>query len=382
MTSISKQTWSYPIAFVALGCILVSTGWTDSIRWKKHAINAESKFEIAGIGDVNRDGKVDIISGSYWYEAPEWKKHFIGEIQETDTYFDDFANYPQDVDGDGDLDIVSVTWFSQEVFWKENPGKGEGEWPVHSVDKPGNMETAVFYDVNGDELVDIVPNISKEVAWYEKQKTGKDYNYWIKRVAGTEGAGHGGGAGDVDGDGKLDLLTPKGWYGLEKKGDDYLYSWHPEFVLDNPGVPILTYDINGDGLNDIIWGAGHNYGVFWLEQGRQDGKRIWTQHTIDKRWSQAHYLEILDLDGDGSMELVTGKRYYAHNGHDPGGNDPRCIYYYTYDRQAKSWTRHVIDEGTTAGFGLVAVSGDVDGDGDIDLVCPGKSGLFLFEQLQ
>ncbi len=352
----------------------------EPIQWKKHTINADSRFEIAGIGDINGDGKPDIISGSHWYEGPSWKKHFIGKIEESNNYFNDFSNYPQDVDGDGDLDIVSVTWFSKEAFWKENPGASGGEWPYHTIDKPGNIETALFYDINGDGLVDIVPNVSGEVSWYEKRPAGSKGKFWTRRFVSKVGAGHGVGAGDVDGDGKLDLLTPNGWYSLKKEGGDYAYTWHPEFKLGQASVPILVHDVNRDGLNDIVWGMGHNYGVLWLEQGKKDGKRTWTQHTIDKSWSQAHYLEILDLNKDGTDELVTGKRFHAHNGNDPGGNEPCCIYIYTYDLKKKSWTRHVVDEGTKAGFGLIAAIGDVDDDGDPDLVCPGKSGLYLFEQ--
>ena len=91
------------------------------------------------------------------------------------------------------------------------------------------------------------------------------------------------------------------------------------------------HDVDGDGDSDLIWGLGHNYGLFWLEQTTTDGQRTWEKHLIDKSWSQPHFMLMADLDNDGKDELVTGKRYYAHNGNDPGENDPRCVYYYNFD---------------------------------------------------
>jgi hypothetical protein len=142
-----------------------------------------------------------------------------------------------------------------------------------------------------------------------------------------------------------------------------------------------VHDVDSDGDADIIWGMGHNYGIFWLEQGTSGDSRTWQKYLIDDSWSQPHFLIMADLDNDGTDELVTGKRFHAHNGHDPGGNEPKCVCYYKFDRSEKQWQRHLIHEGGQVGFGISTDVRDMDADGDIDLVAPGKSGLYLIENL-
>jgi hypothetical protein len=141
-------------------------------------------------------------------------------------------------------------------------------------------------------------------------------------------------------------------------------------------------DVNGDGRNDVIAGAGHNYGVFWFEQ-REGGQ--WTRRTIDSSWSQAHASTLVDLNGDGRKDLVTGKRFMAHNGSDPGEKEPLGVYWYEYAASPAAggveWIRHVIDYGGRMGGGMQIPVVDIDGDGDLDIVCAGKSGLFLVENL-
>jgi len=350
--------------------------------FRLHVINAESRFEAGTIMDVNRDGKSDILCGGFWYEAPTWEKHVVREIREEGGYHYDFANLPMDVDGNGWVDTVGAAWHNKMVYWVRNPGKTGEPWPVFEIDTPGNMETAITADINGDGQPDILPNIMSAAAWYEFKRDPAAPNgvRWIKHDLPQAAAGHGIGAGDVNGDGRCDVVAPNGW--LEQMADGS-WTWHAEFQLGTTSIPILVHDVDGDGDSDILWGLGHDYGIYWLEQGRDpNGQRTWARHLIDDSWSQPHFPLLADLDGDGADDLVVGKRYHAHNGHDPGGNDPVCVYYYTFDRGAKRWTRHVIHEGGRVGFGINTVAEDIDGDGDLDVLAPGKSGLYLLENLR
>jgi hypothetical protein len=146
-------------------------------------------------------------------------------------------------------------------------------------------------------------------------------------------------------------------------------------------------DIDGDGRNDVIAAAAHDYGVFWFRQGA-DGK--WTRYTIDSAWSQGHASTLADVNGDGRLDFVTGKRFMAHNGRDPGEREPLGVYWYEFRPQSAAsagasggveWIRHIIDYGGRIGGGMQIPVVDIDGDGYPDIVCAGKSGLFLLQNL-
>lgn len=366
--------------FLTIGILSASCG--AGVEFRKHVINADVRFEAAGVLDVNKDGKLDIFSGGFWYEAPNWTKHFVREVTEAGEYHYDFANLPVDVDGDGWTDIVNAAWHNKKVFWVRNPGKADSAWEVIDVDEPGNMETAILVDINGDKQPDVLPNVLGAPAfWYsfKKDPASPKGVKWDKHALPPQASAHGNGAGDVDGDGKCDILTPTGW--LRQTGPDQ-WEFVGEFNLGSTSIPMLVHDVDADGDSDIVWGNGHDYGLFWMEQGKAtDGKRTWTKYEIDKSWSQPHFMVFADLDNDGVKELVTGKRFRAHNGHDPGGNDPKCVYYYKFDPAARKFNRNVIIEGDTVAFGINTMVIDIDGDGDLDVVCPGKSGLYLMENL-
>src|SRR5207248_7792680 len=113
-------------------------------RWKQHTINGKSEFEAAGVFDVNNDGKLDVVSGDTWYEAPDWKPHHVRDVSRTGTYLNCFATLPVDVNKDGFTDFVTCAYFTKNVGWVENPGKSEKAWAYHPIDLPGSSEAAAL----------------------------------------------------------------------------------------------------------------------------------------------------------------------------------------------------------------------------------------------
>jgi hypothetical protein len=392
---------------LALGSLVATTAasaGSDEPKWKQHTINARSEFEAAGVFDVDNDGKPDIVAGDTWYQAPEWKPYHIRDVARVGTYYNDFSTLPLDVNGDGHTDFVTCSYFGKNVGWVENPGKVGAPWSYHELDTPGNIEAAWMVDLSGDGVADVLPNTVNVVVWYEvaKQGSGKGVEL-IKRDLGAAAAGHGVGSGDINGDGRTDLLTPKGWF--EAQSDPLgAWPWHAEWQLGATGIQILARDVDGDGLSDVVYGMGHDYGLFWLRQTKvAGGERSWTKQVIDNSVASVHALMWADIDGDGKAdELVTGKRVYAHEV-EPGATDGSQVAWYAFDPANKNWSKHVIFQGEpaknapakasdrlalkdfppgTAGTGLQLTAIDIDRDGDVDLVCPGKSGLYLFENLK
>jgi hypothetical protein len=357
-----------------------------ALRWRKHLIALE-RFESAGVFDVNGDGQPEIVSGAYWYELPNLaNRHFIGEIAAYGEYFDDFSTLPMDVNGDGRVDFITGGWFGDTLRWRENPGDPDAEWPEHIIAHVGNVETTRLWDVDGDGQPEIVPNTPNGPLMVFKLVTdgdGRGLGRFEAHTLYAETQGHGLGFGDINGDGRGDFVLKNGW--LEAPADPWRGEWvfHPEFDLEYASVPILVADVNGDGLNDLIVGQAHRFGLDWWEQGiGPNGARTWLRHPIDPYKSQYHDLQWADIDGDGAPELVTGQRYRAHNGRDPGESEDVGIYYFKWN--GESFTKQVIDYGPPGigkGCGIHFALADLTGSGRLDLVAPGKDGLYLYENL-
>jgi hypothetical protein len=364
---------------LSAAALFAFSGRSPEITFERQTIDLGIS-ETCAIGDFNKDGRPDIFSGDAWYENPTWKRHVVRDLKEYGTYLASLTDLALDVDGDGWVDIVSAGWHPKQVWWSRNPGKSGAMWEDRIVDEGFNVEFAFLVDIDNDgKAREVLPQFGSATAptvWYEA-KGGK----FEKHVVSGRSYGHGIGAGDVNGDGRSDIVTPQGW--LEAPADSRQGDWkmHQEFALGDTSF-IHVIDINEDGLPDLLTGMAHNYGLFWMEQ-RSD--HTWVKHMIDDSWSQPHAITLVDLNGDGKKEVVTGKRFMAHDGHDPGEREPLGIYWYEYKKSADGknvdWHKHVIDYGGRAGAGMQIPVADLDGDGDLDFAVGGKSGLFLFENL-
>lgn len=343
------------------------------------------RSEAVEVADFNLDGRLDIVAGSHVYLAPEWRavkiRSLAGEVNdEGKGYFDDFMNLPLDVDGDGLVDVVSCGWFCKCVRWYRNLGDRDGEWPETVADTSVNFECGELVDIDGDGHAREILPAAQPTFWFESVPQPNGSRALVKHVISEKLMNFGCGVGDLNGDGRPDVLRPDAWF--EGPANPRTGTWieHPWALGAKDGKAdhtpqILVCDVNGDGRADVITSSAHNHGIFWYEQTQSAAGTAWKQHLIDDTWSQAHSLALADINGDGTPDLITGKRFMAHNGSDPDEYGKLGVYWYELRRgPSPKWTKHAIsyDQGIGSGVNLCAV--DLDRDGDIDVVVTGKWG--------
>lgn len=391
-----KFTVALATAALTSGLSSFSAETARSLQWTKRNLFV-APFENCTTADLDRNGYVDIVYGPYWFAGPDfvpraYRANFIGS-----QYHRNNSDHVFDVDGDGWPDIISGYWDTNGIWWYKNPGNQPAEsergWEMHNpwtgrqlAPTRGRMEMFALHDFDGDGIPELhsacyARNEPLEVFRFTRDAEGKPAMKPF--VLGREGGGHGFAFGDVNGDGREDVLSEIGWY-ERPPGDIWAGPWklHRETDLSkmHPSCPFVVKDLNRDGRLDIIFGRGHHYGLYWWEQlaPKEDGTTQWKQHVIDETWSQAHCLALADLDGDGQEELIAGKCIWAHNADDPGAAEPPAIYYYQWHRATLRFTRHTIaapGEGIALGRQFSVV--DLNGDGRPDILAPSKHSFWV-----
>ena len=367
----------------------------QEITFEKTVLDTQFRSEGVAVGDFNRDGKPDIAAGSVWYAAPDWKMRLFGEKAEQyqpKGYSPSFGNFAADVNGDGWTDLLVNDFPSKPTWWLENPQGKPGPWKRHVCTPVTNNESPLYTDVDGDGTKELVIGYSPDPAAFDgpDRRMGivrpdpDPYKPWIirpiseKAAPGTKRYEHGLGVGDVNGDGRNDVLTIKGWWEAPAADDGKTpWTFHPA-DLGEDAAHMYAHDFDGDGDADVLSSSAHRFGIWWHEQ-TPDG---WTTHTIDESFSQMHAVWLIDVDGDGLLDFVTGKRWFAHGGGDPGADGPALLVWYRLTRKdgRPVWTRNTIDD--DSGVGTQFDMADVDGDGLTDIAIANKKGVFLLRQVR
>lgn len=353
--------------------------------------------EGGAFADLNRDGHPDVISGPYWYAGPDFQtRHELYSPQPFDPlrYSDNFVAEAYDVDGDGWLDVMVIGFPGTEAVWYENPAGTDRPWRRHLALDGVDNESAMFGDVNGDGRPDLI--CSHQGRWgYAEWNPQAPTGPWTFRSVSKPGPWqrftHGLGFGDVNGDGRMDLIERGGWW--EQPADPEQAEWrlHPA-DFGKGGAQMYALDLNGDGLPDIVTSRdAHGYGLSWFEQVRAtDGATQFREHVIlpadetlgpdGVQFSQLHAVTLADLDGDGHLDLVTGKRWWAHGPKgDPEPNADPVVYAFLYRRDDDGSVRfepRLIDR--ASGVGTALAVADANGDGGLDILAANKRGTFLF----
>jgi hypothetical protein len=202
---------------------------------------------------------------------------------------------------------------------------------------------------------------------------------------------HGTGVGDINGDGRNDLILNDGWWEHPALGSQQKeWTVHPFRFAKKGGAQMYAYDVDGDGDNDVISALdAHGWGLAWFEQVRRDGQISFVEHTImgdhtaeakyGVAFSQPHALTVADIDGDGLLDIIVGKRRWAHGPNkdiEPGAAP--VLYWFQLQRTATGvrFRPQLIDD--WSGAGLQVVAADVTGDGVSDILTVSKLGVFLF----
>jgi len=398
MTTIGRS-----VAVVGLLAGVAAGTNAAEVHWKRVKLDERFRSEGAAAADVNRDGKMDVIAGDLWYEAPNWTIHEIrkpGKFVAGKGYSNSFANFAYDVNGDGWTDVIIVGFPGAPFHWYENPKNKPGHWKAHLIWHSACNESPEFEDVDGDGKPELVLGSQPESQMgYLKIPAGKAaYRKWKFHAVGKKGPPrmngshryyHGLGIGDVNGDGRSDVLIPHGWWEAPQDREKSLWTFHATPFSKTPdGKPLRAAnmyvdDLDGDGDNDVMMSSAHAHGVWWFENISGTSATRFKYHLIDESYSQTHAVEFVDINGDGQRDLVTGKRFYAHNGRDPGGKDPvLMVWYEIRKRKGKppQFLRHEIKEGRGTGIGTQFQVADINGDGKPDIVLSNKKGVNILLQ--
>lgn len=367
-------------------------GWSQpSNQFKKITLTNDFISEGVAVGDVNQDGQPDIMTGAYWFAAPDWYRNEIvpGKTYNPETdYSNSFLNFSMDVNQDTWIDLIVVDFPGTTANWFENPKNKHTHWKKHLIYETVSNESPAFVDVDNDGRMDLLcadPG-NKQIIWLKSPQT-KGATSWtkytisVKNAPGTDVFSHGLGLGDLNKDGRPDVIIKEGWW--EGPPDPYQPNW--KFHLADLGddcSQMETMDVNGDGNADVVSASAHLSGIWWHEQINESGQVSWEQHVISYAFAESHAIALADFNGDGQPDLVTGKRNLKRNTwrKNPGTHGPPLLFWFEFTPGKEPyWIPHEIDDASGAGLNIAVH--DMNGDGLRDIIISNFKGVFLFENL-
>ena len=357
----------------------------------------------AAAGDFNHDGVLDVTIANRYYLGPTFtdsRELYLGQaFNPAKEYGPAMVNYAGDFTGDGWDDILVAESRAPALY--VNPRGESRRWTRYTVFPEVISESITFKDVNNDGKVDAIFSGSNKVQWATSDPanpTGPWKSYAVSEAGPWGGSIHGIGAGDINGDGRVDLIAPHGWW-QQPAGGATVTPWtfhQGAFGRNgNAGANMEIYDVNGDKLPDVVTSlAAHGFGLAWYEQKRDGGGAVsFIEHQImgdfaasnpgDVTFSELHALTMADIDGDGVKDIITGKRAWAHldSYSDPDAQGAAVLYWFKTirDPKATGGARFVPELiHNRSGVGSMIEVADLNRDGAIDIMAATIRGGFIF----